>query len=203
MDIHGTTNIAASPEMVWDALNDPVVLAQCVDGCDSFGQVGPGEFAATGSLKVGPVRSRIAVNITFAESEPPDRAVLKLNARGAMGRAEAIATIHLIANNGGTTLTYSATAKLGGQLGRFAGRWAGDAVQQLVGNFFARFAAAIPASPIPVATAPTAARPPAAPPMQKPSISPQTTALWIGIGAAAGAAITATAAILLSRNRPR
>jgi uncharacterized protein len=206
MDIHGTTRIPASPEMVWKALNDPVVLAQCVAGCESFEELGPGEFAATGSLRVGPVHSRIAVNITITESNPPAHAVVRFTARGKLGRAEAVANIHLADREDGTDLQYEAHAVFGGQLGRFAGRWAGGAAEELVGEFFTRFATAIPAATGAAVTtivraSPPITRPqPIVPPVTQ-RLSPHSKAMWIGIGAAAGAAVTAAAALLISRKR--
>lgn len=197
MDIQGTSRIPASLEMVWAALNDPVVLAQCVDGCDSFEQVDPAQFAATGSIRVGPVRSRIAINLTITEKEPPTRAVLRLTARGSLGRAEAVATIHLTATDEGTNLDYQAHAVFGGQLGRFATRWADGAAQELLDTFFARFVAAIPAE------TPIVGKP-ASPSILRPApvvAAPRTKAVWIGIGAAAGATVTAAVALLLCRNR--
>jgi carbon monoxide dehydrogenase subunit G len=206
MDIAGSIEITAPPESVWAALNDPVVLAQCVSGCDSFEQTAPHNYAAIATVKIGPVRSRITVNITFTESHPPHHAILAIRAKGAVGSADTHVSLHLDANVGGTTLNYNAQANLEGQLRRFAKHWGRDAAQELVEEFFRRFAAAVPPEPIAPQTAPAFA-PIKSPAVTTPPVHRETPmrkkALWIGIGAAAGAAVTTMAALLLTRRGPR
>jgi carbon monoxide dehydrogenase subunit G len=203
MDIAGSIEIKAPPESVWGALNDPIVLAQCVSGCDSFGQTDPHNYAAIATVKIGPIRSRITVNITFTESHPPHRAVLAIRAKGAIGSADTHVSLHLDANADGTTLNYNAQAKLAGQLGRFAKHWGRDAAQELVEEFFRRFAGAVPPESIAPQTAPAFVRPVSPPPPVQRETTMRKKVLWIGIGAAAGAAVTTVAALLLTRRGPR
>ncbi len=202
MELNGTADIDAPPARVWAALNDPVVLAGCVSGCDSFERIGPHEYAAVATAKVGVVRSQIGVNITFTESDPPRRAVFTMRAKGTLGSGEAAVTVHLDASDDGTNLRYTGQAKLGGQLGRLVQHWGRDMIEELLREFFRRFAAAIPTETLTVPSEP--------PPMRmapKPAPLPPPTmrkkALWIGLGAAAGAAVTAAAAVVLTRRGSR
>lgn len=200
MELNGIAEIKAPPARVWAALNDPVVLAGCVSGCDSFERIGLHEYAAVATVKVGALRSRISVNIAFTESNPPRRAVFTMRAKGTLGSGEAAVTLHLDASDGGTNLRYQGQAHLGGQLGRLVQHWGRDMIEELVREFFHRFAAAIPAETITAPSEPPPMAPKPAPPPQ-PTIRKK--ALWIGLGAAAGAAVTAAAAVLLTRRGSR
>lgn len=202
MEISGTLEIPAAPASVWEALNDPVVLAGCVSGCDSFERIGPHEYAAVATAKVGVVRSRISVNIAFTESDPPRRAVFTMRAKGGLGSGEAVVTLHLDPSDGGTNLRYTGQAKLGGQLGRVVQHWGRDMIEELVREFFRRFAASIPAETIPAPSEPPLVRiAPKPAPLSQPTLRKK--ALWIGLGAAAGAVVTTAAALLLTHRRPR
>lgn len=206
MDLHGAIQIQAAPETVWDGLHDRGVLAGCVSGCDIFEQTGPDEYAASGSVKIGPIRSRITVTISFGESDPPHRIDLHLTAKGAMGAAAAVATIRLRPVDGGTRLEYDTQVKLSNRLGRLTGSRTDTAAQQLIGDFFTRFAAAISAETAVTQNPLTAEHPRERLPLTTPTppAAPRRAkALWIGIGAGIGAALAATAAILLARGRSR
>jgi Uncharacterized conserved protein len=202
MELSGIAAIKAPPARVWAALNDPVILAGCVSGCDSFERIGPHEYGAIATVNAGVVRSRISVNIAFTESDPPRRAVFTMRAKGTLGSGEAAVTLHLDASDGGTNLRYQGQAHLGGHLGRLVQHWGRDMIEELVREFFRRFAAAIPAETM---TAPS--EPPQIRMAPKPAPLPQPTmrkkALWIGLGAAAGAVVTAAAAVLLTRRGSR
>ena len=55
MDMSGSQRIEASRDKVWQGLNSPEVLRQCIPGCESIEQTSPSELAAKAVLKIGPV----------------------------------------------------------------------------------------------------------------------------------------------------
>jgi carbon monoxide dehydrogenase subunit G len=201
--LSGAIAIPAPPQAVWTALNDPAVLARCLPGCDSFGHVESQMYSAVATVKLGPLRTRIGVNITVTQSEPPHRATLVIHAKGKIGSAETVVRLHFDETNNGTELNYTAQAHIGGQLGTMAERWGRDAAKELVGEFLQRFAAAVPREDAVAQTISPAdyVMPLSFPP--PPRMTLRKKALWIGIGTAAGAALATAAALLLTRRGSR
>ena len=51
MRMTGEQQIAAPRQKVWEALNDPQVLAACIPGCQSLEKEGDDRFAAIAEVK--------------------------------------------------------------------------------------------------------------------------------------------------------
>src|ERR1700740_974580 len=68
-DSHG---IPASKRKVWEALNDPDILKQCIPGCQSLQMSTPNEMTATVVLKVGPVKATFGGKVTLTDLDPPN-----------------------------------------------------------------------------------------------------------------------------------
>ena len=60
MEMTGEYRIPAARERVWEALNDPAVLKECIPGCESLEASADNEFKATVRTKIGPVSARFS-----------------------------------------------------------------------------------------------------------------------------------------------
>ena len=58
MEMSGQHTIPAPRETVWEALNDPEVLKQCIPGCEEVNKTSDTSFDAKVSVKVGPVKAK-------------------------------------------------------------------------------------------------------------------------------------------------
>ena len=54
----GEQHVAAPRRKVWDALNDPAVLAQCIPGCQSLDRAADDRFVAVAEVRIGPIGAR-------------------------------------------------------------------------------------------------------------------------------------------------
>lgn len=192
---------------IWDALDDPVILAACVPGNDSLIQSATHTFIAKGRIKLGVVSARITVDIHIEPIDPPRYATIVLDAHSAMGKADAIIQLTLKECANRTRLDYAESIKFSGRAGRLAGRLSEDAAKDLVRSFFERLARAIPPDEISTDAHDThitdATTEPVKPPRRTlPWTEPprwKKNAAWIGSGAAA--ALIAAAAIVWNRRR--
>ena len=57
MKMSGSQVIDAPREAVWNGLNDPKVLQQCIPGCESIVASSPTQMSAKVVLKIGPVKA--------------------------------------------------------------------------------------------------------------------------------------------------
>src|SRR4051812_50163586 len=71
MEMQGERRIPAPRQVVWEHLNNPETLKQCIPGCESVDKVSDTEFTAKVRAKVGPVSARFAGKVTLTDLDPP------------------------------------------------------------------------------------------------------------------------------------
>jgi len=142
MELRSTRIVNAPPDTVWQALNDPDVLKDSIPGCESFTRESDTEWRTVVAAKVGPVAARFTGKVTLADVVPPTGYTLKFQGQGgAAGFANGEAKVSLApAETGTTTLTYAATAQVGGKLAQIGSRLVDGAAAKMADDFFARFA---------------------------------------------------------------
>jgi len=140
MDFHGTYTIPAPRAHVWDALQDPDVLARCIPGCEALQEVEPGVFEGKVKVKIGPVRATFAGIVRLSEQNPPSSIELVGEGKGGVaGFASGSSNVELVENPEGTTLSYDAKAKVGGKMAQLGSRLVGGTVKSMADKFFAAF----------------------------------------------------------------
>ena len=72
MDMSGEYVIAAPRQAVWEALNDPEILKQCIPGCESVDKTSDTSFEAKVTAKVGPVRAKFSGKVNMYDIDPPN-----------------------------------------------------------------------------------------------------------------------------------
>lgn len=141
MDINGEYRLAVPRQAVWDALNDPEVLADCIPGCDSLERVSDTEFSAKVTAKVGPVKAGFATQVTLSDLNPPESYTLTGEGKGgAAGFARGSAEVSLEEDGNETILRYTARIQPGGKLAQVGSRLIGGTARKLGEQFFSKFA---------------------------------------------------------------
>jgi hypothetical protein len=155
MDIRGEYRLNAPRQAVWQALNDPAVLRECIPGCQKLERISDTQIEATIAAQIGPVKAPFGTRIELKDLDPPRGYTLvgegKSSAAG-FGRGEARVTLEEAGEI--TTLSYVAELKLGGKLAQVGARLVEGATRQLAEQFFARFAGRF--EQVPGAAVPTA-----------------------------------------------
>ena len=144
MQQSGEHRIAAPRADVWRALNDPEVLARCLDGCRSMRPLGDGAFVADMFAKVGPVRAGFTADIALCDVVPLESYRLDVRVKGGVaGFANGTATVRLDEIDGGraTLLHYVIEGAIGGKLAQLGSRLVAGAARKMTASFFDRFAA--------------------------------------------------------------
>ncbi|MBT3767794.1 MAG: carbon monoxide dehydrogenase subunit G [Rhodospirillaceae bacterium] len=142
MDMNGEYRIAASQQVVWDALNDPEVLRACIPGCETVEKVSDTEFTAKVTFKVGPVKAKFTGDVTLSDINPPDSYTISGSGKGgAAGFGKGGAQVSLKTDGDETVLTYTANASVGGKLAQVGQRLIDSTSKKLAAEFFSSFAA--------------------------------------------------------------
>ncbi len=179
MDMKGEYRIAASREKVWDALNDPEILKQCIAGCEELDKTSDTEFTARVHTRVGPVSAKFTGKVELSEIDPPNGYRISGEGQGGVaGFAKGGAAVKLAEDGGETVLTYEANATVGGKLAQIGSRLIDATARKMADEFFGKFAAAVgepaEAAEVVEAEAPAAEAAPATP---SGGLSP---AVWVG-----------------------
>ncbi|MBZ4691427.1 MAG: hypothetical protein JG765_2678 [Cereibacter sp.] len=144
MELNGTHDLSQPPEVVWAALFEPEVLKAAIPGCEQLEKTGESAFAATVKLKIGPVSARFKGDVELSEMAPPHSCLLSGKGSGGIaGFAKGSARVELVAQEGGTRLTYVADAALGGKLASLGSRLIQSSANKLAQEFFTSFSAAL------------------------------------------------------------
>jgi carbon monoxide dehydrogenase subunit G len=141
MTMNGEVQLPASREVVWEKLNDPSVLKKCIPGCEELVRSGENQFQAVAKMKVGPVSARFGGRVTLSDLDPPNGYRISGEGEGGVaGFAKGGATVALSEKDGGTLLTYSVEAQIGGKLAQLGQRLISGSAKKLADQFFVSFA---------------------------------------------------------------
>jgi carbon monoxide dehydrogenase subunit G len=144
MTMTGEYQLGATRDVVWAKLNDPETLKSCIPGCEDLEKISDTEFRATARMKVGPVSARFKGKVNLSDLDPPNGYKISGEGEGGVaGFAKGGAVVALGEKDGGTLLTYSVEAQIGGKLAQLGQRLVNGAAKKLADEFFANFAEAV------------------------------------------------------------
>jgi uncharacterized protein len=183
MNINGEIVISAPRSKVWLALNDPEILARCIEGCDSLEKVSDQEFNGQVTAKIGPVKASFSGAVTLSNIVPDISYTISGEGKGGVaGFAKGGADVALedVDDGKATLLRYTARANVGGKLAQLGSRLIEATAKSQADKFFAALA---------VELAPAAAAAPAAIPATETPAGGMPSWLWMGLLLAGGAAL--------------
>lgn len=140
MDMTGEYRISAPRSRVWEALNDPEILKQCIPGCEEIQKQSDTEMTAKVVAKVGPVKAKFAGKVTLSDIDPPNGYTISgEGSGGAAGFGKGGAKVSLVDDGPDTVLSYTASAQVGGKLAQIGSRLIDGTARKMADDFFAKF----------------------------------------------------------------
>ncbi|NKB54755.1 MAG: carbon monoxide dehydrogenase [Alphaproteobacteria bacterium] len=141
MELQDQQSIAASRHRVFEALNDPEILRQCIPGCETLTKRSDHEMDATVSMKVGPIKAKFNGSVTLNNLNPPEGySITGEGSGGGAGFAKGGADVCLIEDGPSTILQYNVKVDVGGKLASLGARLIESVAKKLSGEFFEKFA---------------------------------------------------------------
>ena len=149
MKMSGSQVIDAPRDAVWNGLNDPKVLQQCIPGCESIVASSPTQMKAKVVLKIGPVKASFTGAVTLSDIKAPESYRISGKGEGGFaGFASGGATVKLTANNPNETLMeYDVDAQVGGKIAALGSRLIDSTATSLADQFFGKFASLVKQAP--------------------------------------------------------
>lgn len=140
MEMAGERRIAATPQAVWEALNDPEVLRACIPGCQSLEKEGDDRFNAVAEVRIGPIGARFKGAVTLSDLDPPNGYTISGQGNGGVaGNAKGMAKVRLSGDGGGTLLAYQVDAEVGGRMAQLGGPLIDATAKNMAEKFFTKF----------------------------------------------------------------
>lgn len=141
MQMTGEQRIAAPRQKVWEALNDPAILAQCIPGCQSLERDGADSFVAVAEVKIGPIGARFKGQVQLSDLDAPNGYTITGSGNGGIaGSAKGGAKVRLLDDgSGGTLVSYDVEAQVGGRMAQLGGPIIDATAKNLAAKFFAKF----------------------------------------------------------------
>lgn len=165
MQMKGEQRIAATRQRVWEALNDPEILRQCVPGCQSLEKEAEDRFKAIVEIKIGPIGARFNGGVQLSELDPPSGYTITGEGQaGTVGFAKGGAKVRLTDDGGATLLSYDVESQVGGRLAQLGGPIIDATAKRLAAQFFKKFSAIVEGTDSAPAVVSTAAVQPSASP---------------------------------------
>ena len=141
MELHQSVSIPVGRGPVWQALNDPAVLQQCLPGCESFVAKDNTAFEFVIAAKVGPVKTRFAGDVSLSNIVPPTSYTISGSGKGGVaGFGKGHADVVLTDTGTGTILSYTVNVSVGGKLAQIGSRLVAAAARKMADEFFRAFA---------------------------------------------------------------
>jgi len=139
MKLSGTYKLNVKKEIVWQALNNPNILKQCVPGCESFEKESDTIFTVSATNQIGPMNATFSGTVTLSNIQKNQSYTIKGEGQSSVGFANGSADVKLTEENGSTTLRYEVNVNVGGKIAQLGSRLIGGVAKKMSDYFFGRF----------------------------------------------------------------
>ena len=137
LDIGGVEAIRVPVEVLWKALNDPVVLTRCIPGCKTMTEIAPDAYKVEMQLRVAAVGGSFEGEISLADKVPPKTCSIKVSGAGTLGHGNGSARFEIAPEGPDTSrLTFQGNGEIGGLVAGVGQRILCSVSKHLVGRFF-------------------------------------------------------------------
>ena len=140
MKLAGTYKLNVKKEIVWNALNDPKILKQCIPGCDSFDKENDNSFNASATNQIGPMNATFSGIVKLSNIKKNESYTLSGEGQSSVGFANGSADVKLTEENGSTILNYEVNVDVGGKIAQLGSRLIDGVAKKMSDYFFGRFA---------------------------------------------------------------
>ena len=137
MQFSGTVQIAAPRDRVWDFIMDPDKVGSCGPGVESIEVIDADHFKAKAKVGVGFISARFVVEMTIAERNEPELAIIKAHGQAPGSAVDATASMNLSGPaEGPTTMDWGADVTISGTLASVGARMIEGTANKMIGQTF-------------------------------------------------------------------
>lgn len=140
MKVAGSYTLAVPQERAYALLQDPVVLARCMPGCERLEQIGLDEYAMKMKMVLASVSGLFDGKVRITDAEAPVKFRLNVDGTGKIGWMKGGGLLTLSVNGAGTDVAYDGEVQVGGTIAAVGQRLMDTTAKMLIKRFFDKLA---------------------------------------------------------------
>jgi uncharacterized protein len=137
MELKARYAFDATAGRVWELLMDPVAIAACLPGCQTFEPVGPDRYRVVLTAGVAAVKGTFEGTVSIADKQPERAYRLLVEGSGRAGFAKGESTITLTPDHGKVAVDVAGVVNVGGLVAQVGQRLIGATAKLMMDRFFA------------------------------------------------------------------
>ena len=143
MKISGSYTVPVEKKRTYTSLQDPLVLAKCLPGCEQLNKVGEDEYEMKMKMVFSSIQSLFAGKVRLADQDFPESFRLIVEGSGKVGFVKGDGLLTLVANGSATEVHYDGDLQVGGTIAGVGQRLLDTTAKFIIKKFFERFLEAI------------------------------------------------------------
>jgi carbon monoxide dehydrogenase subunit G len=136
LKIAGTAQLPFAPAKAWDLMQDPVILAKAIPGCQGLEKSGDNEYRLKMKMALASLSGAFDGKVTLADPAPPDSFRMIVEGSGKIGFMKGDGILRLSAKDGGTEVAYDGEAQVGGTMAAVGQRLIDVTARMMIKRFF-------------------------------------------------------------------
>ena len=136
MKIAGTQQLPFPPARAYELMQDPVVLAKAIPGCEGLERTGPDEYKLKMKMMLASLSGAFEGKVKLTEPQPPTSFRMVVEGSGKIGFMKGEGLLRLSEKDGGTEVAYEGDAQVGGTMAAVGQRLIDVTARMLIKKFF-------------------------------------------------------------------
>ena len=146
MKIGGAYTVPFDPLIAYAKLQDPLILAQCMPGCDRLDKIGEDEYELKMKVTISSVQGLFGGKVRLADQNPPGSFRLMVEGSGKVGFLKGEGLLTLSAAEAATEVKYDGEVQVGGMIAGVGQRLLDVTAKLIIKKFFEKFTTAAAAA---------------------------------------------------------
>ena len=140
MKIAGMYRLDMPREIAYARLQDPVILARCMPGCESLERIGEDEYAMRMKMVLAAVSGKFDGKVRITGAQRPTEFRLHVDGTGKIGFMKGEGLLTLTEAGGATDVQYDGEVHVGGTIASVGQRLMDGTAKMLIKRFFEKLA---------------------------------------------------------------
>ncbi len=142
MKIAGSAKLPFAAERAYAVMQDPLVLAKAIPGCDALEKTGEDEYRLKMKMVLASLSGSFEGKVRLTDSNPPRSFRMLVEGSGKIGFMKGDGLIQIAsAPDGGVDISYEGDAQIGGTMAAVGNRMIDMTARMLIKRFFEKLAA--------------------------------------------------------------
>jgi carbon monoxide dehydrogenase subunit G len=141
LKIAGTSKLLPfSPERAYDLMQDPVVLAKAIPGCESLEKAGEDDYRLKMKMVLASLSGAFEGKVRLTEPARPASFRMIVEGSGKIGFMKGDGVLRLAPKDAGTEVSYEGDVQVGGTMAAVGQRLIDTTARMLIKRFFDKLA---------------------------------------------------------------